>query len=249
VSTAVSSTHAIRFRGRSLMAFTLTPVPPIAEWLAELDQWIANSPGFFVGKPVVLDLAGVSLSESAIGHLVKELSERGVRTMGLEGADPAALGPQLPPVLIGGRPSAEEKPSVSESAPEAPVAAAAPAEPALAAAAPARREPASLLIDTPIRSGQSVIFPHGDVTVLGSVASGAEVVAGGSIHIYGALRGRAMAGSMGDARARIFCRKNEAELIAIDGYYRTAEDTEAKLRGRAVQVWLEGAGLTIAALE
>jgi septum site-determining protein MinC len=54
---------------------------------------------------------------------------------------------------------------------------------------------------------------------------------------------------MGDARARIFCRKNEAELIAIDGYYRTAEDTEAELRGRAVQVRLEGAGLTIAALE
>ena len=249
MSTAVSSTHAIRFRGRSLMAFTLTPVPPIAEWLAELDQWIANSPGFFVGKPVVLDLAGVNLSESAIGHLVKELSERGVRIMGLEGADPAALGPQLPPVLIGGKPSAEEKASVSESAPEAPVAAAAPAEPAPAAAAPARREPASLLIDTPIRSGQSVIFPNGDVTVLGSVASGAEVVAGGSIHIYGALRGRAMAGSMGDARARIFCRRIEAELVAIDGLYRTADDIDANLRQRAVQIWLEGEVMRIAALD
>jgi septum site-determining protein MinC len=247
VSTA-SPSHAIRFRGRSFLAFTLTPVPPIADWLAELDQWIGNSPGFFVGKPVVLDLAGVSLSESAIGHLVKELGERGVRIMGLEGADPALLGPQLPPVLMGGRPNAEEKPA-SEPASEAPAAAAALPETAPAAAALSRREPASLLIESPIRSGQSVIFPHGDVTVLGSVASGAEVVAGGSIHIYGALRGRAMAGSMGDARARIFCRKNEAELIAIDGYYRTAEDTEAELRGRAVQVWLEGAGLTIAALE
>jgi septum site-determining protein MinC len=247
VSTAASSTHAIRFRGRSFLAFTLTPVPPVAEWLAELDQWIANSPGFFVGKPVVLDLAGVNLSESAVAHLVRELGERGVRIMGLEGADPAALGPQLPPVLMGGRPGGEDKPSTPEPAAEAATAAA--AEPAPAAAPPPRPEPASLLIDSPIRSGQSVIFPHGDVTVLGSVASGAEVVAGGSIHIYGALRGRAMAGSMGDARARIFCRKNEAELIAIDGYYRTAEDTEAELRGRAVQVRLEGAGLTIAALE
>ena len=107
-----STSHAIRFRGRSFLAFTLAPAPPIAEWLAELDQWIANSPGFFVGNPVVLDLAGVSLSESAVGHLVKELGERGVRIMGLEGADPAVLGPQLPPVLMGGRPSGEEKPVI-----------------------------------------------------------------------------------------------------------------------------------------
>jgi septum site-determining protein MinC len=256
VSTPSSSTHAIRFRGRSFLAFTLTPVPPISDWLAELDQWIANSPGFFAGKAVVLDLAGVNLSESAIGHLVKELGDRDVRIMGIEGADPGALGPQLPPVLMGGRSSAEEKPASTEPAPQVQPAAApetaapaVPPETAAAAALPPRREPASLLIDSPIRSGQSVIFPHGDVTVLGSVASGAEVVAGGSIHIYGALRGRALAGSMGDGRARIFCRKNEAELIAIDGYYRTAEDTATELRGRAVQVRLEGAGLTIAALE
>ena len=75
-------------------------------------------------------------------------------------------------------------------------------------------------------------FPDGDVSVLGSVASGAEVVAGGSIHIYGTLRGRAMAGSMGNPRARIFCQKIEAELVAINGYYRTAEEINAKLRGR-----------------
>jgi septum site-determining protein MinC len=93
-----------------------------------------------------------------------------------------------------------------------------------------------------------VIFPFGDVTVLGSVASGSEIVAGGSIHVYGTLRGRALAGSMGDGRARIFCTRNEAELLAIDGYYRTAEDMDAELRGRAVQACLEGAALRIAAL-
>jgi septum site-determining protein MinC len=245
VDTAAPSSHAIRFRGRSFLAFTLTPLPPVADWLAELDRWIGNSPGFFLGKPVVLDVAGVKLSEQAIGHLVAQLGERGIRIMGLEGADPAVIGPQLPPVLLGGRPGGEEKPHEPEPAPEPAVVA-----PAAPSPAPlARQEPASLLIDSPIRSGQSVIFPAGDVTVLGSVASGAEVVAGGSIHIYGALRGRAMAGSMGDANARIFCRKNEAELIAIDGYYRTAEDTEAALRGRAVQVRLEGKGLAIVVLE
>jgi septum site-determining protein MinC len=106
-----------------------------------------------------------------------------------------------------------------------------------------------LLIESPIRSGQSVIFPYGDVTVLGSVSSGAEVVAGGSIHIYGALRGRAMAGSMGNARARIFCSKNEAELISIDGYYRTSEEMDATLRTRPAQCWLDDRVLLIAALD
>ena len=75
------------------------------------------------------------------------------------------------------------------------------------------------------------------MTVVGSVASGAEVVAGGSIHVYGTLRGRAIAGSTGNADARIFCRKLEAELLAIDGLYRTADDMEPRISRPA------GAGL------
>jgi septum site-determining protein MinC len=246
VETATQPQQSIRFRGRSFLAFALTPEPPVADWLAELDKWTRNSSGFFAGKAVILDLAAVKLSESAIAHLIDQLAERGIRIMGLEGVDPSSLGPKLPPVLLGSRHGGEERP------PDAPPqvasdAAEHPAEPS--AAAPKRPEPASMLIESPIRSGQSVIFPFGEVTVLGSVASGAEIVAGGSIHIYGALRGRAMAGSMGDARARIFCSRNEAELLAIDGYYQTAENMDASLRGRPVQVWLENAGLNVAALD
>jgi septum site-determining protein MinC len=240
---AAQPQQSIRFRGRSFLAFALTPEPPVSDWLAELDKWTRNSPGFFAGKPVILDLSAVTLSESAIAHLIDQLSERGIRIMGLEGTDLATLGAGLPPVLLGGRTGGEDKP------PDRP-AADAPDTPAEPSAAPSqRREPASLLIESPIRSGQSVNFPFGEVTVLGSVASGAEVVAGGSIHIYGALRGRAMAGSMGDARARIFCSRNEAELLAIDGYYQTAETMDASLRGRPVQVRLENAGLNIEALD
>src|SRR5262249_53557514 len=115
--------------------------------------------------------------------------------------------------------------------------------------APRPKEPSSLLIETPIRSGQSIAFPAGDVIVLGSVSSGAEIVAGGSIHVYGALRGRAMAGSTGNTRARIFCSRNEAELISIDGYYRTAEQMDAHLRGRPTQCRLQDRVLSIEALE
>jgi septum site-determining protein MinC len=107
----------------------------------------------------------------------------------------------------------------------------------------------TLVIDQPVRSGQSVIFERGDVTVLGSVASGAEVMAGGSVHIYGTLRGRAIAGFAGNPHARVFCRKLQAELVAIDGVYQTADDMPQSLLGRPVQAWLEGEQMRMTALD
>ena len=234
MSSVAQPRRNMRFRGRSYMAFALAPEAPIADWLNELDTWIRSSSGFFVGRPVVLDLSGVKLSGSAIAYLIKELESRDVRIMGLEGAESVELGPGLPPVLKGGRALSAVETVDPKPEPAAP---------------PAPPEPASLMIATSVRSGQSVVFPNGDVTVLGSIASGAEVVAGGSIHVYGALRGRAMAGSSGNRQARIFCSKAEAELIAIDGYYRTAEHIDDELRNRPVQAWLEGEALMVAVLD
>ncbi len=105
------------------------------------------------------------------------------------------------------------------------------------------------MLDAPVRSGQVIQHLDGDVTVMGSVASGAEVIAGGSIHIYGALRGRAIAGAVGDANARILCRKFEPELIAIDGLYKTADDLGATGRGQAVQARLDGDAIVVSALD
>lgn len=227
--------RSMRFRGRSYMAFVLTPEPPLADWLSELDAWIANSAGYFVGRPVVVNLTGVALSGSGIAHLVSELSGRDIRIMGLEGVDAAVLPPGLPPLLKGGRAVSNLEP-VATTAPKP-------------EAAPPPKEPASLVLDQPVRSGQLVCFPEGDVTVVGSIASGAEVMAGGSIHVYGALRGRALAGTSGNGGARIFCSRIEAELLAIDGYYRTADELDPMLRGRRAQAWLEGDGLKIAALD
>ena len=76
----------------------------------------------------------------------------------------------------------------------------------------------------------------------------AEIVAGGSIHIYGTLRGRAMAGVNGNSSARIYCQKIEAELLAIDGYYQTAEEIDVSLRNRPAQAWLEGDTMKITPL-
>lgn len=226
----------MRFVGRSYMAFMLAPEPPIFEWLAEIDECIRGARGFFVGRPVVLDLSAVTLSKSAIAHLIGELQGRDISVMGIENTDPAQLGPGLPPLLRGGRPANVE---VAEPAAR---------DKAKSAASPCH-EPATLLLESPVRSGQSIFFPDGDVTVLGSVASGAELVAGGSIHVYGTLRGRAMAGSNGNARARIFCSRIDAELLAINSYYRTADSMDPRLRDRPVQAWLDGKTMMIAALD
>ncbi len=209
-------------RGRSYVAFVFCPSVPIVGWLEEIDVTLARSPGFFVGKPVVLDLSAVDLSQSAIAHLITSLEQRNIRVLGIEGVDAAHLTTSMPPLLTGGRPCvlAQIEPQKPEAKPKS--------------------KPTSLLLESPVRSGQSVIFAEGDVTVLGSVGSGAEIVAGGSIHVYGTLRGRAMAGVNGNSAARIFCQKIEAELLAIDGYYQTAEDISATLRNRPAQAWLEG---------
>ncbi|MGE0749939.1 MAG: septum site-determining protein MinC [Variibacter sp.] len=223
---AESARQVLRFRGRSYVAFVFSPAVPIAGWLAEIDATLTRSPGFFVGKPVVLDLSAVELSQTAISHLIASLAERNIRVLGIEGVSAELITAAMPPLLTGGRVCAIEQ---SE-----------PTEKPAAAAPPDMPQPKSLLLETPVRSGQSIVFADGDVTVLGSVGSGAEIVAGGSIHIYGTLRGRAMAGVNGNSAARIYCQKIEAELLAIDGYYRTAEDINAELRNRPIQAWLDG---------
>jgi len=216
------------------MALVLVPEPPVADWLAGLDTQMQRSPAFFAGKPVVIDLTSLAAAPEVVAGLLEALAARGIRVVGIEGAEPAVSGYDLPPLLTGGR-------TVLEGiAPEGP-AAPAPAEPP--------QDPPFLLLAAPVRSGQSVVFPRGDVTVVGSVGSGAEVVAGGSIHVYGTLRGRAVAGVSGNAQARIFCRRLEAELLAIDGLYRTADDIEPRLRGKATMAWLEGDSMRVAGLD
>lgn len=224
---------SIRFRARSFVAFALVPEAPLDEWLQSLDGWIENSPGFFAGRPVVLDLNVLKPELDEIAELVSQLTERGIRIYAIENKGSDALGPDLPPLLIGAREAViEETPAE-------------PAPPAMPEEAPAST---TLIVEAPIRSGQSIFHPDGDVIVLGSAGSGSEIMAGGSIHVYGALRGRAFAGAWGNRKARIFCRKNEAELLAVDGWYRTAEDMESSSRGMPIQAFLDDGVVVVAAL-
>lgn len=223
------------------MALVLAPEPPLPAWLGALDAQIARAPGFFDGRPVLIDLGALPPEQPDVAGLLQSLADRGIRIIGTEGAHKSwagvsrwggSLGPPPPGAAParGGRPV--EIPDAPKPVPDAPP-----------AAAPA------LLIDRAVRSGQQIVHEAGDVTVLGAVAWGAEIIAGGSIHVYGALRGRAIAGLGGNRAARIFCRRLEAELLAIDGVYRTAEDLDPALAGRPAQAWLEAESMLLGPLD
>lgn len=219
----------IRVRGRSFMAFVVTPEAPVAAWLEALQAQLARAPGFFDARPVIVDFALLTAETPGAATLLKDLEALGISVIDVENAaDIPAADPWKRP-LVGGRPA-----SVVEIKPP---------EPPKPEPPP---KPPGLIVEDHVRSGQSVRFPEGDVTILGSVSSGAEILAGGSIHIYGALRGRALAGAQGFSRARIFCNRLEAELVSIDGFYRTAEDIAPDLRGTAAQVWLDSGRIMIA---
>jgi septum site-determining protein MinC len=196
------------------------PETPINTWLADVDALLARSPGFFAGKSVVIDVSDLSLTKESFLSLLDELSKREIRILGVEGADPSCVDGRVPFLARGQTDQSEaaEAPVIPSSAP-APV--------------------TSLLIDAPVRSGQLIIHPDGDVTIVGSVASGAEIIAAGSIHVYGTLRGRVLAGAYGNQRARIFCRRLEAELMAIDGHYIVADEIDDHLRKAPIQAWLD----------
>ena len=231
------------------MALVLAPEVPLDSWLSALDAQMERSPNFFDARPVVVDLGGIPREQPRVAEFLQLLEQRGIRIIGTEGAHPAwagieAWGRSLP---VSSRPGREieapEAPPPSHGAPPAHDQAQA------ADSIHANGETNTLLIDQPIRSGQSVVFERGDITVLGSVASGAEVMAGGSVHIYGTLRGRAIAGLSGNPGARIFCSKLQAELLAIDGVYQTADDMQPKMLGKPIQAWLDGGQMKISVLD
>jgi septum site-determining protein MinC len=222
----------IRVRGRSFIALVLAPEPPVSEWLVALDAQMRRSASFFEGRPVVVDLAAVPVHQEDVPALILALQARDIRIIGVEGADDAWPGDEVwgrPPMAMTRVDRAIDVPEDATPVVLLP-------------------EPPSLVVQEPVRSGQSIVFAKGDLTVIGSVSSGAEIIAGGSIHVYGALRGRAIAGLASHGQARIFCRRMEAELLAIDGIYKSADDMDQALRGRAVQAWLEGEALVMAAL-
>ena len=220
---------------------------------AEMRDRVARAPKLFSRAAVVVDFGGLSGTpdRATAQALVDALREAGVLPVALAYGTAAveALARDVGlPLLAKFRASyergdAEPAPRAVEPEP----AAAAPA--AAAPAPPAARVEAGLVHLHPVRSGQQVYAQDRDLTICAAVGAGAEVIADGSIHVYGALRGRALAGAGGSTTARIFCREFHAELVAVAGHYKVLEEIPKALLGKPVQIWLEHDKLRIEQLD
>jgi septum site-determining protein MinC len=223
-----------RFDGRSFVGLVLAPKAPFEDWLTALDGWIGRS-WIFTSRPIIVDFSKATPTRPQLVDLLAQVKARGLRVVAVEGVDQdwlTGLDKQVP----GG--GAKAAAGTARAPGEAP-----PASDSSTA------KPAGLLLDRQVRSGETVTYPDGDVTVLGSIASGAEVIAGGSIHVYGSLRGRAIAGNENNPKARLFCRHFEPELVAINGFYCTAEEVDPALLRQPVQAWLEGSTINMCIME
>jgi septum site-determining protein MinC len=206
----------------------------------ELATRLAAAPQLFERTAVCLDLSALEKEpEPAEARAVLEAIRRaGMLPVGLAHGTAAveALARALDlPVLTQFR-------AQSRTSPPPPVA----SKPSIAAADAAEFSTPALMHHHPVRSGQRIYARHRDLVVTTVVGNGAEVMADGCVHIYGALRGRAMAGARGEVTARVFCQEFHAELISIAGVFRVFETMPVDLVGKPVQAWLDGDDLRFA---
>jgi septum site-determining protein MinC len=236
---------------------TITPVTVLRLYTIDVDRIerelrarIAPAPQMFANAPIVIDVVDLPDDvELPLASLVERLRACKLMPVGMAngaGAELArAVEAGLAIVQIGiGRGRGVERPSVS--ARPAPVAAPAPAPPP---ARPERRpepkaaeaEPhvASVTVKQPVRGGQVIYAQRSDLVVLAPVNAGAQVIADGHVHVYGPLRGRALAGAQGMADARVFCQSLEAELLSVAGQYCLADEIPVDRRGKPTQVFVE----------
>ncbi len=220
----------------------------------ELAEKVQNAPNLFRYAPVVLDLSHLSALPDieTVRDLLARIKEAGMAPVGLSygTTENEQIARALDVPLFAKFRAAFERDGKSEPVVEAPK----PRErrrdpePAPAPQAAPQAEGAAvigLVHDKPVRSGQQVYARGRDLILTKLVANGAEVIADGSIHVYGALRGRALAGAQGDASARIYCHEFHAELVSIAGQYRVFETMPDELRGQRVQAWLDGDKLVV----
>lgn len=216
-----------QLRAASMTLLTLKVGDPSApDFFARLGTMLSLAPGFYRSAPIVLDFSAVGVKAPVdLAAFCDELRGLGINPVGFQRANAAwerAAAAAHLPAFPAGR-------SADPAA----------ADPA-AARAPAKAAGGTRIISEPVRSGRQVYAHKGDLIVLGPVSHGAELLADGHIHVWGPLRGRALAGMSGDKSARVFCRSLDAELVAVAGVYMVSEQLEAGLQGKPAQIYLDG---------
>jgi septum site-determining protein MinC len=232
VEQASQSVFELKARTFTLPTLKLlaTDMDQVAGLLAEK---VAQAPEFFRNTPMVIDLEGLPDTDGVVDFalLVGLLRGYGMVPVGVRGGTPgqneAAEAMELA-VLAGARPEAAK--SAAKPPPR-------PAREAPRTASKEAPQGGSTLVTRPVRSGQRVYAAGGDLIVCAQVSAGAELLADGNIHVYGALRGRALAGVKGNRDSRIFCHNLQAELVSVAGHYKLSENIQEHA-GKAVQIYL-----------
>ncbi|EGM69866.1 septum site-determining protein MinC [Shewanella sp. HN-41] len=191
--------------------------------MAELDSKLAQAPQFFLGAPLVVNLSAIQDNDFNLHGLKELLLSRHLVIVGITGAT-TVLSNQAKALGL-----AIVKAGKQSTTPP-----------------PAPRQ--TKIVKQNIRSGQQVYAKNGDLIIFGAVGNGAEVIADGSIHIYGALRGKAMAGAAGDPTAVIIAHSLEAELVSIAGQYWLAENLQQHSTDKSGCIRLNGESLMVESL-
>ncbi|MGO3294102.1 MAG: septum site-determining protein MinC [Marinobacter sp.] len=216
------------------------------EFEETLKDKISQAPGFFRDIPLIISLEKYEGLDSELDFfkIIGTCRHNKIHVVGVRGGNDdqrrLARGAALALMPGGGQRDRAHEAQATVEKTESP---AAPAPQAAPEAAPAK------IINQPVRSGQQIHAPEGDLIILAPVQAGAEVLAAGNIHVYGPLRGRALAGIHGAESARIFCQSLEAELVSIAGHYKISEDLQDNGWKSAVQIQLRDELLVVAPLD
>lgn len=228
-----SPSHCYDIKSADLpLVALLLKTSDIAAVSQALSQQLSESPGFFDNDPLVIDVTGLSVDLKAstldLANLLNTLREQGLVPLAIKGAHKELLAMAQGMGLVDAS-DARIRRSVPVAEPSALV-------PTVVESGPL----GAMVIDKPLRSGQQVYAKGRDLVVMAMVNPGAEVIADGSIHIYGTLRGKAIAGARGNTQAMIFAQSMEPELISIAGIYRTSENPlPSEVLGLPAQVCLQ----------
>ena len=235
--------EAFRLRGGNFNLLVLRLLDARIEAVVPaLGDQFKRAPGFLRFAPVVIGLGDLAVppAEMDFAALVRELKALEIVAIGTTGGTPelrqAAIAAGLPPLRQSG---GDEAPPAGTPAPTAPAPTAAPAP---LPPVPVGPRP-TMVVDQPVRAGQRVWAQGCDLIVTSTVNAGGEVIADGNIHVYGALRGRAIAGGADNLGARIFAQNFDPELVSIAGFYAVREGLGSAPIGRATQVRLAGESL------
>lgn len=227
----------LKRRSQALMVFELHD-PRVVQLALRLAEHMAQAPGMFKNTPTVLDLSPLEDGFKLVDFpaLISLLDNHGLSVVGVSGGNEtqrsAAARARL--ALFGALPPSPQD-ALTDAA----------ATPPSAEEASPQTKPSdscdgsNLVLRQPVRAGQQAYARGGDLVVEAAVNEGAEVIADGDIHIYGALRGRALAGARGRKDARIWCQQLDAELVSINGVYRTRDSMDPALIGKPAVVEIQ----------